>query len=92
MKIRIASHRGDHQATIENETVQKALFDKLTGKTSKPLSSDVKESIPGTFEELTALFRRGKMGYTAFSKDSEMVIDFDPSAKEIAFFPPIQGG
>lgn len=95
MKIRITSHRGDHEAVVEPE-VGRAIFDKMTGASEAPLDESVRERVPETFSELARLWEKGKLSYAAIRKDAqgelEAVREFDPSADEVTFLAPITGG
>ena len=90
MKIIVASGRGHHECVCEPE-IGKALFEKLIGRTSEALPSDLKTKVPETFQELAALWEPGKLGYMAF-RNEEMIKQFDPAAEEVTFMPAIRGG
>lgn len=95
MKIKITSHRGDHQCDVAPE-IGEAIFKKLTGKMDDPLPESFRDQIPDTFEELTALWAKGPGGYTAISQDEngEMIgmKNFMLSAETVVFIAPVVGG
>ena len=95
MIIRIQSHRGDHNCEVADVDVAEKVFDKLTGRTSLPLSEEVRTSIPDTFQELEALFRTGTLSYMPVQKDGgymTLVERFSPDLREVLFVAPIRGG
>lgn len=95
MKFNITSFRGHHEAVVVENDVSQMLFDKLLGRRQEALPKEIREKIPDTFEELTGLWKEGKLGYMAVQKvGEEMVIvkDFDPKIEELVFIAPIIGG
>lgn len=95
MLIKVQSHRGDHNCLLEGEVAER-MFDKLTGRIEAPLGDEVKEAIPETFQELDALFRRGRLSYLPVRKDADgetvLVDEFDPALEGITFIAPVRGG
>ncbi len=91
MKIRIGSHLGDHNCDCE-EQVAEAVFNKLTGKTAEPLPQDLKTKVPDNFLELEAIWKEGKLGYTAFDEENVIVKKFDTTTRELLFMPVVIGG
>lgn len=96
MKIMVTSFRGDHNAEVEDVAVAEQLFNKLSGKMEEPLPEEVKTKIPDTFQELEGLWKKGKMGYTAFQTDGQGEViglkEFAPEARDVVFMAPIVGG
>ena len=93
MTIKITSPRGHHEAVADAD-VSEALFLKMTGKSSKRLSDEIKTKLPDNFKELEGLWKPGKLSYIAVSKNDEMipVKEFDPAAENIVFISPVSGG
>lgn len=92
MKIKIMSHRGDHEAVMEVADA-KLVFDKLTGKTSAPLPAEVKTRIPDTFQELDALWTEGMSRMTVFSKSTDLLVtEFQDDLEDLLFMNPLVAG
>jgi hypothetical protein len=92
MRIKIMSHRGDHECVLEAADAR-MVFDKLTGKMAEPLPDEVKAKIPATFEELAALWTEGKVGYAAFDPSrQELVSEFREGLEDLLFMPPLVAG
>lgn len=95
MIISVTSHRGHHEAVVENDTAR-MVFDRLTGKRKEPLPAAVRTKIPDTWAELDALWGGTGGGYTALTREADGKMsdskEFDPHAEEIAFIAPVTGG
>lgn len=96
MLIKVTSHRGHHEAAVADPEVARPIFEKLTGKREEPLPEEFKTKIPDTFQELEGLWKKGKMGYTAFQTDGQGEViglkEFAPEARDVVFMAPIVGG
>jgi hypothetical protein len=96
MRIMITSFRGHHEAEVLDPEVAKAIYDKMSGKTEEPLPEVLKTQVPDTFQELEALWKEGRLGYSAVSKDKDDELipmrEFDPQAEVLCFLGMIQGG
>lgn len=96
MKFMVTSHRGHHEATVEDAVVSEALFNKLAGIRTEPLPEEYKVRIPDTFQELAGLWKDEKMGYTpiGFGPNEEMmqVKEYSPDIEKVIFLAPITGG
>jgi hypothetical protein len=95
MKLMVTSWRGHHEAVVDDPTISKAVFEKMTGLNKAALPADMKVKIPDTFQELEGLWRDGPMGYTAVAKrvdGMEVVKEFDPLIEDLLFLAPIVGG
>ncbi len=95
MVFKITSHRGHHEATLEQEA-GRMVFEKLTGLTRARLPEAARVYVPENFGELETLWRDGAGEYTAFavSPDKELtpLRKFDPAVKEVLLLAPIAGG
>ena len=96
MKIMITSFRGDHNCEVAEAEVAEKLFNKLSGKTTEALPEEFKTKVPNTFQELEALWKPGKLGYTMVSKDKDEnlipVKEFDPALDNMLAIAMQQGG
>jgi hypothetical protein len=94
--FKVTSKRGHHEAVLEDPAIAGPIFDKMTGKTEAPLPPEFKTKVPDTWQELQALWKPGKLGYTAIQAgaDGEVVglKEFSPEAQDVVFIAPVIGG
>jgi len=92
VRIRILCPVGDANCVLE-ENDARAIFDKLTGRTSEPLLEELRTKVPDTFQALQALWGPGKLSYFPVDfSTQEMVTKFDPQVQDLVFVAPIRGG
>jgi hypothetical protein len=98
MRFNITSGRGHHNAEVMDEAVGKALFCKLTGRSSRPLPKEMRAVLPDNFQELEGLWKQGKLGYLPAaveeggSDNATVMTEWDPNAKEILLIAMQSGG
>lgn len=95
MRIKITSHRGHHEAVLDEPQVAEQFFNKMVGKETAALPPELKTKVPDTFVELESIWKNGNPGYSAYTKKGDMlekVVDFNPAVEEVLFISPIIGG
>jgi hypothetical protein len=95
MRIKVHSHRGDHEAVL-SEPDARLVFNKLTGGYGDPLPADLKTRVPDTWQELEALWNPGQPQYLAAVKDAKgeatLTKEWRPDVAEMTFLAPVTGG
>lgn len=94
MRLQITSSDGHHNCDVE-PAIAKVLYEKLTGRMTAPLPVEIKEKVPDNFQELKALWEKGKvpfLPYVGKDGDFSLVEEFDPKIEKMVFLAPQVGG